>query len=61
MATINPARALRRRGQLGQITPGALADLIALPTAGRVEDIHEEIVEHTTPISWTMIDGQILS
>jgi cytosine/adenosine deaminase-related metal-dependent hydrolase len=61
MATVNPARALRRRGQLGQIIPGALADLIALPATGNLEHVHEEIVEHAAPISWMMIDGQILS
>jgi cytosine/adenosine deaminase-related metal-dependent hydrolase len=59
--TVNPARALRRKGQLGQIIPGALADLIALPTSGSLGTVHEEIVEHRAPISWTMIDGQISS
>ena len=59
MVTINPARALRRKGQLGQIIPGALADLIALPASGNLGLVHEEIVEHTAPITWTMIDGQI--
>jgi cytosine/adenosine deaminase-related metal-dependent hydrolase len=61
MVTTNPARALRRKGQLGQIVPGALADLIALPASGNLGIVHEEIVEHTAPISWTMIDGQITS
>jgi cytosine/adenosine deaminase-related metal-dependent hydrolase len=61
MVTVNPARALRRKGQLGQIVPGALADLIALPASGSLGTVHEEIVEHTAPISWTMIDGQISS
>jgi cytosine/adenosine deaminase-related metal-dependent hydrolase len=59
--TVNPARALRRRGQLGQITPGALADLIAVPVSGNLGTIHEEIVQFDRPIPWTMIDGQILS
>ena len=58
--TVNPARALRRRGQLGQITPGALADLIAVPVSGNFRTLHEEVVHHDRPISWTMIDGQIL-
>jgi cytosine/adenosine deaminase-related metal-dependent hydrolase len=61
MVTVNPARALRRKGQLGQILPGALADLIALPASGSLGIVHEEITEHTAPISWTMIDGQISS
>jgi cytosine/adenosine deaminase-related metal-dependent hydrolase len=59
MVTVNPARALRRKGQLGQIVAGALADLIALPTSGSLGAVYEEIVEHAAPISWTMIDGQI--
>ena len=61
MVTVNPARALRRVGQLGCITPGAFADLIALPSSTSVSAVHEEIVEHDQPISWMMIDGQICS
>ena len=57
--TVNPARALRRRGQLGQIVPGALADLIAVPASGSVGTVHEQIVENTQPVPWMMIDGQI--
>ncbi len=57
--TVNPARALRRHHRLGQIRPGALADLIALPVSGKVSSVHEEIVEHRHPVSWVMIDGQI--
>ena len=59
--TVNPARALQRRGQLGQLTPGALADLIAVPVSGSLGSVHEEIVHHNRPIPWTMIDGQILA
>jgi cytosine/adenosine deaminase-related metal-dependent hydrolase len=58
--TVNPARALRRRGQLGQIAPGALADLIAVPVSGTLGTLHEEIVQYERSIPWTMIDGQIL-
>jgi cytosine/adenosine deaminase-related metal-dependent hydrolase len=59
--TVNPARALRRRDQLGKITPGALADLIAMPTSGSLSEVHEEIVHYDQPIPWMMIDGQIVS
>ena len=59
MVTVNPARALRRRGQLGQIAPGAYADLIALPAPGSLGGVYEDIVNHNEPISWMMIDGQI--
>ncbi len=58
--TVNPARALRRREKLGQISPGALADLIAIPVSGSLRAVHEEIVANRQPIPWTMIDGQIL-
>jgi len=59
MVTVNPARALRRRGQLGQIVPGAFADLIALPMPGSLGGVYEDIVNYAEPISWMMIDGQI--
>jgi cytosine/adenosine deaminase-related metal-dependent hydrolase len=59
--TTNPARALGRRGTLGRIQPGALADLIALPLSRSVRGIHEEVVYSDAPISWMMIDGKILS
>ena len=57
--TVNPARALCREGRLGVLAPGAAADLIALPVSGSVRAVHEEIVAHTQPIPWMMIDGQI--
>lgn len=59
MVTVNPARALRRRGQLGKIVPGALADLIAVPSPGSLSGVYEDIVNHDEPVSWMMIDGQI--
>ena len=61
MVTVNPARALKRRGQLGKIAPGALADLIALPAAGSLGGVYEDIVNYDEPVSWMMIDGQIRS
>jgi cytosine/adenosine deaminase-related metal-dependent hydrolase len=59
MVTVNPARALKRRGQLGKIAPGALADLIALPAPGTLGGVYEDIVNHDKPVTWMMIDGQI--
>jgi cytosine/adenosine deaminase-related metal-dependent hydrolase len=59
MVTVNPARALRRRGQLGKIVPGALADLIAVPAPASVGGVYEDIVKYDKPVPWMMIDGQI--
>lgn len=59
MVTTRPARALKREGKLGMITPGALADLIALPFAGSVESVHEQIVQFNKPVPWMMIDGKV--
>jgi aminodeoxyfutalosine deaminase len=50
---------LRRRGQLGRIVPGALADMIALPFSGNFGTVYDEIIAHMAPVLWTMIDGEI--
>ena len=59
--TVNPARALGRRGTLGKLQAGALADLIALPLSSTVADIYEAIVNCDVPVSWMMIDGKLVS
>ena len=58
--TVNPARALKYGGDLGKIAPGALADLIAIPVAGSVADLHEEIISYTRPVPWMMVDGNVV-
>ena len=59
MATLNPARALRRPCELGCIIPKARADLIALPIAPDAKKLYEEIVWHRRPIAWHMVNGQV--
>ncbi|HWB58300.1 MAG TPA: amidohydrolase family protein, partial [Chthoniobacteraceae bacterium] len=56
--TVNPARALKKESVLGKIAPGAHADLIALPFAGALDSVYEEIVDYRKPIDWMMVDGQ---
>jgi cytosine/adenosine deaminase-related metal-dependent hydrolase len=58
MATVNGARALGLAGKLGQLSRGAFADLIALPFAGRVAEVHDAVVQHAGPVSASMIAGQ---
>jgi cytosine/adenosine deaminase-related metal-dependent hydrolase len=57
--TLAPARALGKTGELGCITPGALADLIAIPCAGPLAQATAECVAYTGLISWMMVDGKI--
>ena len=56
--TVNPARALRQENALGQIRPGFGADLIAVPCTGST-DIFEQIIACDTPVSWSMVNGNI--
>jgi len=58
--TLNPARALRKEGQLGCIRPGALADLIALPYEGSIENAAEGVVDYRFDVPWMMLDGKVL-
>jgi cytosine/adenosine deaminase-related metal-dependent hydrolase len=56
LATLNAARAIGRRGQLGELRPGSMADLIALP-AQRGDDPYESVLAHTGEVS-SMIAGR---
>lgn len=58
LATIGGARALGRSGLIGEITPGALADLIVLPCAARKGRLAEAVLEHRGAVAASMIDGR---
>jgi len=58
MATINGARALGLKGQIGEFCPDAFADLIAIPDAGRKRDVIETVLDHAGPVHASMIDGR---
>ncbi len=58
MATLNGARALGLAGQIGELAEGALADLVALPLAGKVADIYDRVLHHAGDVAVSMIDGQ---
>ncbi len=57
LATINGARALGRAGELGEITPGASADMIALPWQGPRQEVFEAILRNEKPVVASFIGG----
>jgi cytosine/adenosine deaminase-related metal-dependent hydrolase len=58
LVTINPARALGHAGKLGELRPGARADLIAVPLKTRREEIFPALVHHSGSVHASMIDGR---
>jgi cytosine/adenosine deaminase-related metal-dependent hydrolase len=58
MATMNGARALGLSGQVGELTPHAWADLIAVPYAGTVDGVYDAVVHHTGDVMASMIYGR---
>jgi cytosine/adenosine deaminase-related metal-dependent hydrolase len=58
LVTINAAKALRMSGQLGQLSEGALADLVAIPYSGPPRKAWEAVISHSGPVAAVMIDGQ---
>ena len=58
MATVNSARALGFAEKLGQIRPGMLADLVAIPFDLSSRKVFTEIVAFKRSVSWMMVDGK---
>ncbi len=58
MATVNGARAINQTGEIGEITVGATADLVAIPRRFDVTDPYRTIIEHQGPVTFSMIDGR---
>lgn len=59
MATRNPARALGLAGRIGEISPGAYADLIAV-SCENIPDPYEAVVFAEQPVRWAMIGGKVV-
>ena len=59
MSTRRPARAIGMSGELGEIAPGAHADLIALPYAGKIANAFDALIEYSAPVSWVMVGGRL--
>jgi cytosine/adenosine deaminase-related metal-dependent hydrolase len=58
MATINGARALGMSGQIGELSAGALADVISIPFSGKPAAAYDAILAHTGLVSSSMIAGK---
>lgn len=58
MATRNPAEALGQSDRLGRLSPGYLADLIAIPVGARPETWCEEAVSFEGGVPWIMTGGE---
>ncbi len=57
MATVNGARALGKAGLVGELTPGAAADLIALPFRATTAEAFEAVLHHSGPVDASLIQG----
>lgn len=57
MVTGRAARALALSGRAGVLTPGAWADLIAVPFTGRAEAVAEAVVQHRGDVLAGLIGG----
>lgn len=57
MATMNGAKALGEAGQLGELSPGAHADLITVPFSGDLASATEAVIGHEGAVRASMIDG----
>ena len=58
MATINGALALGLRGQIGELSKGALADIIAVPFSGRISETYDALVQHSGQVAASLIGGK---
>jgi cytosine/adenosine deaminase-related metal-dependent hydrolase len=58
MTTVNGAHALGMAGQVGELSPGAFADIITMPFSGKLSAIHNAVLAHKGEVDGGMIDGE---
>ena len=58
--TLAPARALQKEGELGCLKAGAMADMIAIPFEGALEQAAGACVSFTGLVPWMMVHGKVL-
>ena len=57
LATLNGAQALGLAGRLGEISPGAFADLITIPCREKLADVLEAALHHRGEVTASMVNG----
>ena len=58
LGTVCGARALGMAGIIGELTPGAYADLITVPFSGKLSKVYESVLQHTGRVAASMISGR---
>ena len=58
MATVNGARALGLAKKIGELSPGASADLIVIPYSAQPANIYETVLAHSGNVTASMIEGR---
>jgi cytosine/adenosine deaminase-related metal-dependent hydrolase len=58
LVTTAGAMALGRKGELGELSPGAMADLVAITYSGALDQAASALVHHTGPVVASLIGGQ---
>ncbi|HSU52603.1 MAG TPA: amidohydrolase family protein [Candidatus Dormibacteraeota bacterium] len=58
MATVNGATALGMQGAIGELRPGAYADVIAIPFSGAARNLYSAVLQHQGKVSASMIGGE---
>lgn len=57
MVTMNGAKALGMEGRIGELRPGAEADLVVLPYSGKISRAYDGVLEHMGSVAGNMIGG----
>jgi cytosine/adenosine deaminase-related metal-dependent hydrolase len=58
LGTVCGARALGLERQIGELTPGAYADMIEVPFSEKVSKVEESVLQHNGRVAASMIGGR---
>jgi cytosine/adenosine deaminase-related metal-dependent hydrolase len=58
MATVNSAKALGLKQQVGELRPNSSADIIVIADKGKKSGLYDKVVENPGPVLASLIDGR---